>query len=176
MCGADFSYRPPCFMKPGSSPRVRSGRCGTNCGTCRRGIISACAERTTRSVTCWPWSWDHLRVCGADTNEQRVRPISEGSSPRVRSGLHLRRRRSRPIRIISACAERTASIRNGRLSMWDHLRVCGADRRWIMPTILQPGSSPRVRSGRRGTGGISGSGGIISACAERTERLRRAPR
>ena len=91
-----------------------------------------------------------------------------GSSPRVRSGLGAQHVHAVAGGIISACAERTECADAVGDVVRDHLRVCGADIRRTMATVLLSGSSPRVRSGpnRRGAG-REGSG-IISACAERT--------
>ena len=51
------------------------------------GIISACAERTSRTPASRCRSRDHLRVCGADPLNAFLIALTAGSSPRVRSGL-----------------------------------------------------------------------------------------
>ena len=54
------------------------------------------------------------------------------------------------------------------MTMWDHLRVCGADR-GLPPTVDERwGSSPRVRSRQYVALEQSAWRGIISACAEQT--------
>ena len=55
---------------------------------------------------------------------------------------------------------------------WDHLRVCGADYRNIHSFTDPVGSSPRVRSGLLADRARVRALGIISACAERTWRMR----
>ncbi len=52
----------------GSSPRVRSGPPVFAATALSTGIISACAERTDDKTAYREWSWDHLRVCGADAD------------------------------------------------------------------------------------------------------------
>ena len=47
VCGADIDPAPSQAVKEGSSPRVRSGQLQYGAGTQFRGIISACAERTS---------------------------------------------------------------------------------------------------------------------------------
>ena len=72
--------------------------------------------------------------------------------------------------IISACAEQTSTGCPSSPAPRDHLRVCGADGMVLPPIGCHMGSSPRVRS--RHTGGRAQRHvlGIISACAEQTER------
>ena len=52
-------------VEEGSSPRVRSGQICQATRKTRRGIISACAERSRWRRPMRKWTWDHLRVCGA---------------------------------------------------------------------------------------------------------------
>ena len=91
-----------------------------------------------------------------------------GSSPRVRSrlgGTHEVHQRSG---IISACAEQTKAIYAVAGKTTDHLRVCGADSQMPCTKLTTPGSSPRVRSRRRGSSWSPFYPRIISACAEQT--------
>ena len=133
-----------------------------------RGIISACAERTVMSRTPRMRPRDHLRVCGADSRTFIRSPRLPGSSPRVRSGRFEGHWKRTGIGIISACAERTRCTRCRFRYCRDHLRVCGADDGWPLHMQVEPGSSPRVRSGLKSKRFSCKSAGIISACAERT--------
>ena len=72
-------------------------------------------------------------------------------------------------RIISACAEQTPRGSAGRWTNRDHLRVCGADVLGERALLLDPGSSPRVRSRQRPRLSARHDRGIISACAEQTQ-------
>ena len=111
VCGADTAGLHAGPTKLGSSPRVRSRQAFRYRVPLSGGIISACAEQT--SATYWSQSAtrDHLRVCGAD-NRRRVNAAAQsGSSPRVRSRLVWLSWQAWQIRIISACAEQTASDR-----------------------------------------------------------------
>ena len=85
VCGADALCSCDKNVGAGSSPRVRSRP--ARHGRPRRpsGIISACAEQTTRGSASWRWNGDHLRVCGADHSYFHHCRRSAGSSPRVRS-------------------------------------------------------------------------------------------
>ena len=107
VCGADINEIWIRVFADGSSPRVRS-RPGVRARRRRRtGIISACAEQTSRRGRASRLAWDHLRVCGADLPQVRHSAVSWGSSPRVRS-RRVGGERCRPGGgIISACAEQT---------------------------------------------------------------------
>ena len=107
VCGADMLWRSCRKAFPGSPPRVRSRLVQPTARTRIGGITSACAEQTL-VVSSWlnPW-WDHLRVCGADSNVGSSLSHDMGSPPRVRS----RPTNVVPIKppdgITSACAEQT---------------------------------------------------------------------
>ncbi len=136
----------------------------------RQGIISACAEQTGLTPQGLRINGDHLRVCGADQGVWECVRIMMGSSPRVRSRRTGKSRRTGAGGIISACAEQTSRARTGPDEGRDHLRVCGADRYWSARCSRRTGSSPRVRSRQRAPGGDCYRVGIISACAEQTDR------
>ena len=73
------------FTEYGSSPRVRSRPPHGEILSRAPGIISACAEQTKPSRRKPRMRQDHLRVCGADDDEDKNGTSKEGSSPRVRS-------------------------------------------------------------------------------------------
>ena len=75
-----------CISTLGSSPRVRSGRAGDESRPQVSGIISACAERSSKACTKTRKARDHLRVCGAVDGTSLGMLPRPGSSPRVRSG------------------------------------------------------------------------------------------
>ena len=196
VCGAVIPLVILRELVAGSSPRVRSGRCPRTTCPCSSGIISACAERSTRcrqapslrrlerlvqrriisacaersSTRSFPQMshWDHLRVCGAVASFASTRYSQRGSSPRVRSGLVLLGFVSQNLGIISACAERSMVCRPSSPLTRDHLRVCGAVIVNDGRDVTEHGSSPRVRSGRRRIVRHAACRGIISACAERS--------
>ena len=58
------------------------------------------------------WNWDHLRVCGADSDQVDSLIDSLGSSPRVRSRQAHSSFGKSGHGIISACAEQTRSLRS----------------------------------------------------------------
>ena len=61
------------------------------------------------------------------------------------------------------------------LSKRDHLRVCGADVNGVMDNVNKAGSSPRVRSRLPMPCVVTADHGIISACAEQTDRFAHGP-
>ena len=107
VCGADYEMCKIWEGNEGSSPRVRSRLEPQQGWRVGHRIISACAEQTLILLPMMCWSWDHLRVCGADTKPSRITPLPGGSSPRVRSRLDDRGQVVDGIGIISACAEQT---------------------------------------------------------------------
>ncbi len=67
VCGADGHGYRRTDIQTGSSPRVRSRRPWEVNAHQPLGIISACAEQTTTRRRRICATWDHLRVCGADS-------------------------------------------------------------------------------------------------------------
>ena len=129
VCGADPSGLPVPVAPLGSPPRVRSRQPRRRQRRQPRRITSACAEQTRPWTRPPPARTDHLRVCGADSEDPSLTNGMGGSPPRVRSRLQ---RAGVPLvehGITSACAEQTFSVRSGTRSSRDHLRVCGADGR-----------------------------------------------
>ena len=180
------------MVPTGSPPRVRSRRTQVPPEPSESGITSACAEQTPASRTLRVPTWDHLRVCGADSacvipaataaDHLRVCGADEGqtgivngelgSPPRVRSRLLYETFRNYDDGITSACAEQTIVVLSSVSVHQDHLRVCGADppsRRIRRP---QRGSPPRVRSRPPPRRLHNPMAGITSACAEQTSWAR----
>ena len=127
VCGADITSIPSRIMGVGSSPRVRSRLVHADLNCVLIGIISACAEQTSKAGFEGSKSGDHLRVCGADPCGWPTRLIGGGSSPRVRSRQESSGNARLRLGIISACAEQTSPSSKRPRGIWDHLRVCGAD-------------------------------------------------
>ena len=165
----------------GSPPRVRSRRGpdadnpGRNriTSACAEqthwfGITSACAEQTVTLIAIHVSIRDHLRVCGADSLVAAGSGSVVGSPPRVRSRRQADPRVHGRQRITSACAEQTSFALGSLMSLWDHLRVCGADFKLSMVIRWSPGSPPRVRSRHIMALGTLYPWGITSACAEQT--------
>ena len=146
VCGADLKPLAHLLLLLGSPPRVRSRRNKVLLCNADTGITSACAEQTVGAARRQPERGDHLRVCGAGAAAVRAKHDLRGSPPRVRSRRGAALPGPRICGITSACAEQTIRGIRSRRSWKDHLRVCGADRRFRM--ILQKfrGSPPRVRS------------------------------
>ena len=137
----------------------------------RPGIISACAEQTSRRPRGRARARDHLRVCGADGLTSIGGGLVSGSSPRVRSRLTEIILAIVTTGIISACAEQTECERLQGFPDGDHLRVCGADHGLHLLLTWFGGSSPRVRSRHHHLMLENIIIRIISACAEQTVSL-----
>ena len=67
MCGADENIPVGSGNDSGSPPRVRSRHGVDDMVELIEGITSACAEQTTCMGGRLSATWDHLRVCGADS-------------------------------------------------------------------------------------------------------------
>ena len=108
VCGADLAQSLFDPLDQGSPPRVRSRRSERRERADGRGITSACAEQTPCFQAFRSSRWDHLRVCGADTDDDYNGTYSTGSPPRVRSRRGVTRGENGELGITSACAEQTS--------------------------------------------------------------------
>ena len=154
----------------GSSPRVRGkpGRGGLSGALVR--LIPARAGKTTHYVLFTQYRWAHPRACGENEGALRDALARRGSSPRVRGKLPRRRGAAAPHRLIPACAGKTPPSPRRSASPGAHPRVCGENSIGEGRSLLDEGSSPRVRGkpikpspppwGRR----------LIPACAGKTCR------
>ena len=68
----------------GSSPRVRGKLAATLGRHAVRGLIPACAGKTSVKRVKDSQSWAHPRVCGENTDPSSISTGLSGSSPRVR--------------------------------------------------------------------------------------------
>ena len=155
-------------VKDGSSPRVRGKHLLATAHDSGRGLIPACAGKTDRyhifSFVCGA----HPRVCGENTGRRRGRPRAPGSSPRVR-GKHPKSHGEGPaLRLIPACAGKTARPRCCGMSRWAHPRVCGENQPGDDAPTADDGSSPRVRGKRTALKPAFEPCGLIPACAGKT--------
>ena len=110
-------------------------------------------------------------MCGADVPRRAPGLTEQGSSPRVRSRPTVHCVSPPDLGIISACAEQTGLSAAVVIGWGDHLRVCGADWSAMSLKNVALGSSPRVRSRPVDVVHLARVLGIISACAEQTQRF-----
>ena len=156
----------------GSSPRVRGKLNRSAFSPKTRGLIPACAGKTSRPSRSASRSSAHPRVCG----ENKAHGCSFGgwwgSSPRVRGKPGQGSGRSADQRLIPACAGKTRRRRRRGRRCAAHPRVCG-ENEWVNGRgQVRTGSSPRVRGKRRSAGSGGDQGGLIPACAGKTTRAR----
>ena len=88
---------------------------------------------------------DHPRACGANFHNVLRRNGTPGSSPRVRGKLVLQPLTQLIGRFIPARAGQTPTNTGAPSSNTDHPRACGANVRVLSSSVVQHGSSPRVR-------------------------------
>ena len=152
----------------GSSPHVRGALLRWRRGSCRYGIIPACAGSTARFSTVNGLTGDHPRMCGEHMVGYLAGTDATGSSPHVR-GAHAKRMQPMPdTGIIPACAGSTRGRPADLPSRRDHPRMCGehAGKNALIGLVL--GSSPHVRGALICTERGEYCGGIIPACAGST--------
>ena len=173
VCGENLPEHAPEDWETGSSPRVRGKRSWEANSSSIGGLIPACAGKTHG----WPercaFPPAHPRVC--EENALQVRDGGEirGSSPRVRGKRRGFQRITQLFGLIPACAGKTTEGGLITLRAEAHPRVCGENMRSGFYTLLYPGSSPRVRGKRRQLHPEHPDGGLIPACAGKTECLGR---
>ena len=177
--------------KTGSSPRVRGKRIPPEEQVSGDRLIPACAGKTR-----WrPWAptraTAHPRVCGENGRMGGTPGRPSGSSPRVRGKLGEREGGEVGPGLIPACAGKTRRHAAASDRARAHPRVCGENRRGTSSPLSGCGSSPRVRGKllvvrvaqhhRGSSPRVRGKpahrrdrgrrGGLIPACAGKTDRL-----
>ena len=169
MCGENRYRVAIQAHRSGSSPRVRGKPIQDQTVCLHRGLIPACAGKTSEVCQGRWGSAAHPRVCGENGNVDHFDGDVEGSSPRVRGKLedaHASRKRAG---LIPACAGKTRQGRQMQSRRWAHPRVCGENEPGCQPSLLSAGSSPRVR-GKLSLGVVArGQSGLIPACAGKTK-------
>ena len=188
VCGENRAAGPGQRENLGSSPRVRGKPADPRRPPGRRGLIPACAGKTTNEMEDAKLPRAHPRVCGENHAETRPNFPPPGSSPRVRGKHHANRGRGSqggssprvrgklPIPeaerarrgLIPACAGKTPGAAHHRPGTGAHPRVCGENTTAAACWGTIPGSSPRVRGKPAGLPGRPSEVGLIPACAGKT--------
>ena len=133
------------FKAIGSSPHARGkvcGRCESH-ESCR--IIPARAGKRVCRVTIKNCSQDHPRMRGEKGFESPPPGLGSGSSPHARGKASALKLDSCSIRIIPACAGKSAGLSSQNLHSQDHPRMCGEKQVSRFIHINDKGSSPHVR-------------------------------
>ena len=161
----------------GSSPRLRGTRFVQTAHENALGIIPALAGNTTHCRNTRQSSWDHPRACGEHCYLFPCRPVSPGSSPRLR-GTPYERILWQPLAgIIPALAGNTTPVIRSLTASRDHPRACGEHVASAPPSHAVSGSSPRLRGTHLLGQPDPRHAGIIPALAGNTvHRARPRPR
>ena len=109
----------------GSSPRVRGKPRQFGAAIRRGGLIPACAGKTLGARGSRLTSTAHPRVCGENKLIWRRGFKRRGSSPRVRGKPLGDAQAVLAVRLIPACAGKTAPVWRGYSAWGAHPRVCG---------------------------------------------------
>ena len=87
VCGENVVNEVAWAYSRGSSPRVRGKRARRSGSLAGRGLIPACAGKTSIIATAMRQLRAHPRVCGENTAAREIPTLAKGSSPRVRGKL-----------------------------------------------------------------------------------------
>ncbi len=168
VCGEHLWAVAALALAVGSSPRMRGAlRRGVK-SFGRTGIIPAYAGSTLVMDGSANLRRDHPRVCGEHHAGAGASQPVTGSSPRMRGARQTGSVDVVPKGIIPAYAGST-TLQTLRLTFrWDHPRVCGEHQTSQMRTIVQLGSSPRMRGARISHDSVFLPSGIIPAYAGST--------
>ena len=168
VCGENETLQHGDTRVSGSSPRVR-GKPGLRAPRALRGgLIPACAGKTRARPQSRDGGTAHPRVCGENSGRLAVRRVLGGSSPRVRGKPTKDLITTQRLRLIPACAGKTARWPWYRRPPAAHPRVCGENKVNPFTQPTTEGSSPRVRGKRSGVSQAQVSRGLIPACAGKT--------
>ena len=110
VCGENESTASPQRLWAGSSPRVRGKPVTDSISPRRRGLIPACAGKTSRSRRLHQTLRAHPRVCGENFWTDLASDGSHGSSPRVRGKLAKPWDLTDRDGLIPACAGKTCAL------------------------------------------------------------------
>ena len=168
VCGENTATRRGQWRPTGSSPRVRGKQLELALDGVAGRLIPACAGKTRSCARRPRLSSAHPRVCGENGSPTIRAWDYAGSSPRVRGKRLRETARAHPGGLIPACAGKTRTWAARGRAPRAHPRVCGENRREIVPGPAHDGSSPRVRGKRAGCGGDVGAQRLIPACAGKT--------
>ena len=134
-----------------------------------RRLIPACAGKTLAAEFGTLLLPAHPRVCGENAVAAGAAASAAGSSPRVRGKRSRRNPRRYRSRLIPACAGKTKMTPMPTRSRWAHPRVCGENLAASKSAWAWMGSSPRVRGKRLLPSHSRNRGGLIPACAGKTD-------
>ena len=179
MCGENSRVSTLHPRATGSSPRVRGKLILVGRTVKIRGLIPACAGKTSEAPRCSRSIRAHPRVCGENNLTVCPHTTPPGSSPRVRGKLIRCPARLEACRLIPACAGKTETEWVPALSVAAHPRVCGENHRASATSASYLGSSPRVRgkrSDRLPRFGRGGSSPRVRGKRLRADSLRSLPR
>ena len=108
VCGENRHGHIRLSIPRGSSPRVRGKQQPPRARRKRGRLIPACAGKTAVIVGVLSGAWAHPRVCGENGGHSRSAARGGGSSPRVRGKPLNRIYMHAVMRLIPACAGKTA--------------------------------------------------------------------
>ena len=137
----------------------------------REGIIPAYAGNTPSSARSCRASGDHPRVCGEHAGISVIGTDGSGSSPRMRGTRGAKTRAACVNGIIPAYAGNTTIRTALKFGDRDHPRVCGEHTQIQSISLVQKGSSPRMRGTPAAPVRIAPCFGIIPAYAGNTANV-----
>ena len=167
-CGENLLLLSRIARPAGSSPRVRGKPAPPVADRPAGGLIPARAGKTGGLGRSSGVCGAHPRVCGENSSHACTDGCPPGSSPRVRGKLVEPHQRRVRVRLIPACAGKTAWSPSNSRGGTAHPRVCGENSTISASSRSARGSSPRVRGKLAGMGDVVEASGLIPARAGKT--------
>ena len=165
VCGEQGKKAASNHLLIGSPPRVRGTEKSLDGSTDNGGITPACAGNSCGFHSNFANAQDHPRVCGEQIAFHTSAAGISGSPPRVRGTALCSFYRLLHGGITPACAGNRCIVWRCRRLLWDHPRVCGEQFVFVIASITNRGSPPRVRGTVINAGIRDGDVGITPACA-----------
>ena len=134
----------------------------------RRRNIPAYAGKTWRGRCSCHCRTEHPRVCGENADDKILAALEGGTSPRMRGKPAEKVTVQELKRNIPAYAGKTRTNPTVRQNSLEHPRVCGENHHSPVPSVLPPGTSPRMRGKRTGPRTITNHLRNIPAYAGKT--------
>ena len=152
----------------GSSPHARGKRPLQHPNGASNRLIPACAGKTKRNRAIFVRLPAHPRMRGENASAYIKSLLGDGSSPHARGKPGRGLRRLAVVRLIPACAGKTALPSLSALSIRAHPRMRGENGSMSVLMMGRVGSSPHARGKQAGAGELAADVRLIPACAGKT--------
>ena len=168
VCGEHIIDPARPFRVEGSSPRMRGTLWEVTNGYSRRGLIPTYAGNTSFFLAMYRRNWAHPHVCGEHRKVKKLSTKYLGSSPRMRGTLVICSVIVELVGLIPTYAGNTKTPLSQDRDSRAHPHVCGEHGDTLQDTIVDLGSSPRMRGTPLGGINLHARVGLIPTYAGNT--------